>query len=490
MEPKIYFSQFFEIDPMLLEKYGAFDVSLVNDLPLFVDPFLLFNSDDKQYQELHAGAIKYMLFLKEQARAGALSNELIELWFTFKEVKQNWLGFSRYGNEGRGLGREFAHSLNRNFGSVFQNFGKESITSSSHLEKLCLIRDGVGRDAISDFTTNLIKGFLAEYTQNFAKKHISNKHLKSMQVTKALFNYETRSWATQSYELPCVRGDYVLLTPKNILTKDESWINRDELIEKVHSIALALPDSLLRAQINQYMLKTLPIGEDVSKKQRDKAYSEVLEKFPALIDYYILDKEKNSANASSIANQKVAQVQAQLVDQLRRFVTEMLAPIGFYAIDGSTKDEAMQRLTFLKDVVENKGGHRIFYVDGKPIQRETDLHILYRLTWCASMSDVGREANDGRGPVDFKISRGAKDKVLVEFKLAKNTQLERNLLNQTSVYEKASDATHASIKAIVYFSASELNRVNQILKRNKLEECKDIVLIDARDDNKPAGSKA
>ncbi len=124
------------------------------------------------------------------------------------------------------------------------------------------------------------------------------------------------------------------------------------------------------------------------------------------------------------------------------------------------------------------------------MQREADLHILYRLTWFASTSDVGREANDGRGPVDFKISRGAKDKVLVEFKLAKNTQLERNLLNQTRVYEKASDATHSSIKVIIYFSALEFERVKNILKRNKLEDCKDIVLIDARDDNKPAGSKA
>ncbi len=156
MEPKIYFSQFFEIDPKLLERFGAFDVSLVNDLPLFVDPFLLFNSADKKYQELHAEAIKYMLFLKEQARTGALSDDLIELWFTFKEVKQNWLGFSRYGNKGRGLGPEFAHSLNHNFGTVFRDFGTEAITSSSHLEKLCLIRDGVGRDAISDFTTDLL----------------------------------------------------------------------------------------------------------------------------------------------------------------------------------------------------------------------------------------------------------------------------------------------------------------------------------------------
>ena len=55
------------------------------------------------------------------------------------------------------------------------------------------------------------------------------------------------------------------------------------------------------------------------------------------------------------------------------------------------------------------------------MQRESDLQILCRFVWFGSPSDVGTEANDGRGPVDYKISRDAKDKTLIEMKLAKNT---------------------------------------------------------------------
>ena len=99
------------------------------------------------------------------------------------------------------------------------------------------------------------------------------------------------------------------------------------------------------------------------------------------------------------------------------------------------------------------------------------------------------EANDGRGPSDFKISRGAKDKSLVEMKLAGNTQLERNLKNQSRVYEKASDAKR-SVKIIIYFSVAERRRAEAILKRLKIERDEAIVLIDARADNKPSGSKA
>jgi hypothetical protein len=490
VQPRIYFSQFVGVSSKSVDDYGAFDISLVNDLPLFVDPFLLFNSEETTYQDLHAGIIRYMLFLKEESLGGTLSPPLVDAWFTFKEVKQNWLGFSRTGNSGRGLGREFAISLHRNFSAVFSNFGEEQITKSSHLEKLCLIRDGVGRDAISDFTTNLIKEFLAGYTQAFARKHIAPAFLRRIQLPKVRFNYETKSWITREFELPYVNGDFVLLTPKNMLTRDESWINRPELLDSVRSIAESMPDPQLRAQINQYLLKALPVGSKTTQADRQEANSKVLEKFPLLLDYYILRKEDKASEASSVASQRVAFVQAQLVDEIRRFVAEVLVPEGFYSVNGNTREEAIQRLAFLKDVVENKGGHRIFYVKGKPIEREEDLQILYRLTWHASTSDVSREANDGRGPADFKISRGAKDKVIVEFKLAKNTQLERNLQRQTAIYEKASDTTHASVKAILYFSYAEYLRVVRILKKLKLETSPDIVLIDARSDNKPSGSKA
>src|SRR5690349_3069849 len=50
---QVYFSERFEVDPAVLEAYGALDISVVTDLPLFIDPFLLFNSEKSDYQALH-----------------------------------------------------------------------------------------------------------------------------------------------------------------------------------------------------------------------------------------------------------------------------------------------------------------------------------------------------------------------------------------------------------------------------------------------------
>jgi hypothetical protein len=341
----IYFSDFFNVSSDLVEEHGAFNVSLVNDLPLFIDPFLLFNSEIPVYQNLHAEIIRYMKFLKDISLAGPVSEPLVRAWFSFPEVRQNWLGFSQSGNRGRGLGRGFAQTLHRNFTSVFRDFGEEQITRSSHLEKLCLIQNGVGKDTISDFTMNLIKGFLANFTQEFAQKLPEELRLK-INVPKIKFNYQTRNWTSQVYELPFINGDYVLLTPKDILTKDDAWINRPDLIGQLQDIADALPDPVLRAQVNEYLIRVLP-DEDAPIKEKREAISRVIERFPQVIDYYIRRKEDDGDEAVSASKERVKLVETRFVGNVQQFVREYLEPAGFYSIYGNTYDEAKQRLMFL-----------------------------------------------------------------------------------------------------------------------------------------------
>jgi hypothetical protein len=131
----------------------------------------------------------------------------------------------------------------------------------------------------------------------------------------------------------------------------------------------------------------------------------------------------------------------------------------------------------------------LFYAEGKPIRRESDLQIMFNLTWNNTIQDVNREVNNGRGPVDFAISRGRRGKTLVEFKLASNTSLRKNLQNQAEIYQRAGDAEHA-IKVIIFFSAAEREKVERTLKELGLANNRDIVLIDAREDNKPSASRA
>ncbi|MEJ0072593.1 MAG: hypothetical protein WDN27_00645 [Candidatus Saccharibacteria bacterium] len=108
-----HFTEVFSVDKKVLDKYGAFDISLISDLPLFIDPFLLFTSERKDYQALHEGIISYLAFLRDKSVAGSVTAAGLERWFNFHEVRQNWLGFTILGNGGSGLGTEFARALNQ-----------------------------------------------------------------------------------------------------------------------------------------------------------------------------------------------------------------------------------------------------------------------------------------------------------------------------------------------------------------------------------------
>lgn len=485
---EIYFSDVFDISQDDLENYGAFNVSLINDLPLFIDPFLLFNSSKPEYRELHDQMIKYLRFLKACSENGQIHEGLLLSWFMFSEVKQNWFGYSLVGNSGSGLGIKFARALNNNLHTVFLDFGEEQVTKGSHLEKLCLIKDGVGRDNISDFTTNLIKDYLLNYTQEFAVTYLRPDQRRVVAINKVRFNYNTCNWERDRYELPWYNGDYIILTPKDILTKDDTWINKSDIVKTFDDVADSISNFELRAQINQYFARMFP--EDAKDKDYRQAVSWVISKFPEFIDFYIKYKEDNGDEAVSVSETRVKQVEFLFIKKLREFVERLDQETGFYSGDSyDTLSEARDRVMFLKDVIENKGGHRLFFVDGESIRRESDLQILFRLTWCATSSDVSREVNDGRGPVDFKISRGSYDKSLVEFKLAKNTHLRRNLEKQVEIYKKASDAPNA-LKVILFFTDGELEKITKIFNDLGLHDHPDVILIDGRATNKPSGSKA
>jgi len=483
---KIYFSDYFEISPKVLEKYGAFNISLINDLPLFIDPFLLFHSRKAKYKELHNQIIKYVRFLRDKSTDINLDDGLLQAWYFFPEVKQNWLGFSVSGNKGAGLRDDFAYSLHANLNKIFSGFGNEKITKGSHLEKLCLIKGGVGRDKISDFTTNLIKNFLLQYTQEFAVKYLPRKYKKRIAVNKVVFNYNTESWERRTFTLPYINNDYVILTPKNLLTRHDLWINKEDLFDDFEDIPEAIPNAQLRAQIDNYFKSLLP--EDPTKKDINKAKLQTVNNFPQLLDYYIRYKEQNGDSANTSSTYKVKEAEFQYIQQIQALSEDLLKKSGFYNSKGRTYEESLQRVKFLKDVIENKDGYKYLYHEGKPIENENDLQILYRLTWFATDLDVNREVNNGRGPVDYKVSKGSKDTTVVEFKLARNTKLEANLKNQVEIYKRANNTKNA-IKVILYFNEKEKSKVYDILRKLRIKSAPNIILIDANKENKISASK-
>jgi hypothetical protein len=130
--------------------------------------------------------------------------------------------------------------------------------------------------------------------------------------------------------------------------------------------------------------------------------------------------------------------------------------------------------------VVNRGG-------GKPFASEKEVQAFFGLLLAQSRFDVNREPNNGRGPVDFKVSRGALDKTLIEFKLAKSHSLKRNLAHQVTIYETANN-TRQSIKVIIAYTDADMVRTNKVLRELELTSNPAVVVVDAR--AKPSASNA
>jgi hypothetical protein len=483
----VYFSERFGVDPDVLESYGALDISVATDLPLFIDPFLLFNSDNDTYQALHTQIIDYLRFLKSRSVAG-LDPKLISAWYRFAEVKQNWLGFTQDGNDGHGLGPKFAAALHAALSNLLPDFGAETVTESTHLEKLALITDRVGRDNVSDFTTNLIKHYLLTYTQTFAVTHLQPDQIQKFRVPRAAFNYNTESWATRAYTLPALDGDFVLLTPLDMLTKDDTWINRSDMIGSYDSLPDSVTDEEQRALINNYFSQQL--GFDPKPEDVAAAKARTIAAFPELIDLYIARKEESREEATSISAQKTNDTRAVLVDQVQIAANDLAAKTDFYSKPWTSIHEALDAVVTFKHYVEHQDGYTVINRGGgKAFATEKEVQGFFGLLLQRSRFDVNREPNNGRGPVDFAISAGAFDKSLIEFKLAKSGSLKRNLSKQLEIYLEANKTPHG-VKVIISYSDLDHTRAMKVLSELGLADNCYVVMIDARATNKPSASVA
>jgi hypothetical protein len=475
---KLLFSDYFEIGNSILENFGALNICLSSDLPMFIDPFLLFASKKPEYQILHKKVVNHLLILKNYATENNGKDVDINL-FRFPEIKQNWLGLSEYGNGGKGLGKKFANGAISAFNGFYSSFGEEEITAETHIEKLTLLNSGVGKDFISDFTTNLILEYLLEYTESFAKNHLKENQIKEFSI-RCRFHKETKIWQPRTFKLPFFfrenGGDFILLTPMDILTVDDSIINNSDFYSSFNNVTKSLENSSLRSAINDFFRSNLP--KKPTKKDKEYAFLRTIRKFPDLVDFYIKLKEDKKHEVSSASLLRINELREKLVDALTPLCELLNKNSDFYKVQSNSYSEAFKRALYLKDVIENNDGYRIFYDGIKPIAKEDTIQRIFKLTWYASPYDVNSEVNNGRGPADYKVSFGSGDSTIVEFKLAKSSSLKRNLENQTDIYKTASKSAN-DISVVLCYTESEIRKVKKVLKEIEKENHENIIIIDA-----------
>jgi hypothetical protein len=389
----MYFSDVFNIQNDILERENVFDISLVSDLPLFIDPFLIFDSDKPRYQQLHDDIIRYVTFVRDKLVAGGVTDDRLKEWLYFPEIRNNWLGYSLGSNSGRGLRDTFARGAVIGLKGPVRDFGNETVSKGSHIERLFLFSEGSGKDALSDFITNLCHDFLLRFTQKFSKKNLDPRKCREFHVRRVRFDYSKERWVTGTFTLPEFKKEYVLLTPVDLLTQSVPWINRSDLFERFGGMLEAMSDSRLRGNVNTFLSQRLsppphfPKNKEYhpSLKERRSAYALALEQYPELANWYIAEKELQGDEAVARSQQRVLRADELYRTRILEFLTNTLRPRGFFDIGVS--DKARLLSVFAQSIEE--GGETLFLGDEGVVDELStdDVRLICTLAWRADGND-------------------------------------------------------------------------------------------------------
>lgn len=183
------------------------DIDIDNDLPLFVDPYFLSHRIDPWSVSAHRTIQSFFHRVIELLEAGHRTEARI-LFENLTEPNETCLGVSTDMPRGRGVGSNEASKI---FDSLMDSKAIES-GLIGHFEDFVLFVDGVGKDKISDLTTNLIREHLIEYTQTQCK-------LNGIELTKDVpsgFYWQPSElrWSSRLTEMLVIDGRKILLVPK------------------------------------------------------------------------------------------------------------------------------------------------------------------------------------------------------------------------------------------------------------------------------------
>lgn len=494
---KLTFADYFNIQKNTLDKYGAINPCVAYDLPLFVDPFLIFASDKPEYKELHGNIIKYLRFLYEESKNQVLSAGRFKHLFVFPEIKQNWFGYTVTGNQGRGGSSKMGKALRSNLNELFNNHGIDEINNVIHLTEVSLLEKGIGPDNISDFTTQLIFDYLLTYTENFTKKCIASELRKEFAIGNAYFSYETKRWLPKKYTLPNFHGDFVILVPNDIVVRDHLWLNKEDILASYEHLPTMISNIEIRDSLNNYFVSKLPVlvnekgkKREAFKYEKENAASSVIKRYPIARKFYLKYKEDHKKlilQQSQLALNSLKELTLDIPRLASQIAVLLNNELKIKEVTTNSYEEALLRINYLKKVIEKQDGYRYFYNDGVLIRREEDLQRYFKAVWFDTKFDINAEVNNGRGPVDFKVSMG-QDQTLIEFKLASNGQLKNNLLNQTEIYAEANN-NPSVVKVIIFFTLDEETKLKKVLKEIGMDNKENVIIIDARNDNKQSASK-
>jgi hypothetical protein len=295
------FSKYFQLHKTQHE-LDFVDVSNEYDTPVYVDPYAIQTRDDLWADQASEKIRNFFVELLHCLRTGQ-DDRAINIMTNLREPKETFLGVSSGEPNGRGVGKvqaaQMIHAIRKS--TAF------ATGMLDDLAEMALYVEGIGRDKISDLTTNIIRDLLTNYTKEQCK--LLNIPVKNYASPPA-WDSEDKNWKSFYTELPHIDGSPVLLVPKYIVRRQLSIDSQDFFNKQITNFLVEENLSANTSLVKIVKKKPKVFKKDV-RKQFDyskekiaefvKAHPEVLNLYKELAKKHGIVQDLNDEDPSVFA---------------------------------------------------------------------------------------------------------------------------------------------------------------------------------------------
>lgn len=446
-----------------LRKYGVFDSYLGVDSLLHVDPARLRSTRVPELRGSYKRFHKYfeeILYLIAEAKPGdALERQAIKK-LIFPEIPEAALGYAQGSNRGRGVTSAIAKQLY----STAKTIVDAGIKNPAIFEIAVLFEEKFGPDLISDLTIQVLLEELSAFNTRIAKTLGFDTCTQPVKSGK-----DATCVLTTKQKRP------ILLIPSSILADlplANDWTEIDAVCQYNESLRKRINKLVQQAWGKQAKQMSKSQIKDVLLKQ-PHLLKELLENYlKAKAEPYDFDNDQKGVVIWHKASREYAKNNPLTLPNVA--TTKEI-----YVVLGKICDH-------FRHLIEERGlNSLLFDSDGRPKIEKASQLLFFGIadTYCASNNiDISREPETGRGPADFKLSKGYKERVIVEVKLSSNGKYLEGLVSQLPTYLKAEGAQYGLFLLIKVGNHEEkLRRITNAHEQLRKDghDIPDLVIIDA-----------
>jgi hypothetical protein len=363
---------------------------LDEDIPLYLDPFLLWKSASQQDSALHTAIVASFNNIAHMSNKGR-ERDAIETLVKLSECAEVGLGSAR-DKQGKRIGEKTAVEIVELFRTIpdIKNGGLD------HIEEIQLLVAQVSKDRVSDIACSLMKSFLIDFTLEQCQRH----RIPLVNVDVEVFHYQTQTLVTERVALPVNPNDQrpIILVPKRWL-RYMPWIKYDDYFKTSFTT-----DDHARERVRLLTLNRANYGsvrEYVKQKERTQADCHT---DPLFKPIPILSVKRKLEEVKALPTGKSEQADRRYENLMSQLLSSMLYPqLDFAETQSRTESGVLIRdlifynsrsMDFLEEIFAKYRSYQLVFELKNVRQLDRD-HI----------HQLNRYLNDEFGQCGFLVTR-------------------------------------------------------------------------------------